>query len=74
MKKMGFESFVTWAFLASLTGAVTWSATFLQEISHSMQELNTKVAVVIERQEFFEKEVVELRERVKALEKAYAPE
>lgn len=65
---MSFAQFVEWAFMGIMSGAVVWSVKFLGDISHSIQDLNVKITVVLERVDWHEKEIDDLSGRVKRIE------
>jgi len=56
---MTFSSFMEWAFLGMLAGGVT----ILWQMKNSMQEMNVKLAVILERIDGHEKRLTRLEEK-----------
>lgn len=46
-KESRFDKYVDWALRAMLTGIATYAATLGADMSHNLQDLNTKMAVLI---------------------------
>lgn len=65
---MQFDQFVSWAFQASLTGAVIYGVTLLGRMRDSIDELNIKVAVIIERTASHEKTLDFHNDRITKIE------
>lgn len=65
---MDFTKFVEWAFLLIISGSITWCAAFLSKISQSVGNLNIKLAVVLERLAYQEKEINNHGNRLNRLE------
>lgn len=63
-----FADFVGWGFQFLLLAVGTWGVTELSSMSKSVQELNVKMAVVVERDATRSEQVRGLEGRVKALE------
>lgn len=66
---MHFNQFVDWAFLGIIGGSLSWCVGFLSKISKSVSELNTKLAVVLERVDFHSKALDTQDKRISHLEK-----
>lgn len=63
-----FRAFVSWGFQALLLALVTWGVTELSSMSRSVQELNVKIAVVVERDAVRGEQVKDLDARMKVIE------
>lgn len=59
---------VGWGFQALLLAVGTWGVTELSSLSKSVQDLNIKMAVVVERDSTRGEQVKDLETRVKVLE------
>lgn len=68
-EKPSFVSFVGWGFQAMIIAIGTWGVTELSSLSKSVQELNVKMAVVVERDNSRGEQVKRLEDRVEKLEK-----
>jgi len=66
--KPGFDTFIHWAFQALLLALVSWGVTELSGVNKSVQELNVKMAVVVERDQMRGEELKNLKSRVDRLE------
>jgi hypothetical protein len=64
----GFESFVQWAFQGILGVVAIYGVKVLADLNHSIQELNIKVAVIIQRTEWLEKGLEHHDDRLSKLE------
>jgi hypothetical protein len=67
-EKPHFLDFVSWGFQAMLLAISAWGVTELSSLSKSVQELNVKMAVVVERDVTRGAEIVEIKHRVDRLE------
>lgn len=63
-----FISFINWGFQALLVALLAWGVTELSGVNKSVQELNVKMAVVMERDITRGEQVQEIKERLKHLE------
>lgn len=63
-----FAPFVGWAFQALLLAVGAWGVSELSSLSASVQELNIKMAVVLERDQVRGDELKDLKSRVYRLE------
>jgi hypothetical protein len=64
-----FDRFLTWGFEALIIGAIWLGVTALQDISKSVNDLNTKLAVALERTDVHQRAIIEHENRIQALEK-----
>jgi hypothetical protein len=74
-KKIEFTSFVGWGFQALILAVGTWGVSELSSLSKSVQELNVKMAVTMERDimrgeemRVFRVQIEEYRARLNAIE------
>jgi hypothetical protein len=63
-----FTNFVQWAFYAVMTGAVTISVSILAKLYTSIEHLNQKIAIIIEKTSWHEKVIEDHDDRLKQLE------
>lgn len=63
MKEAKFSEFVHWAFQALVLALGTWGVSELSSLNKSIQELNVKVAVIIEKNENHERRLEKLEEK-----------
>ncbi len=63
-----FGKFVEWGFMAVLTGGVAFSTKFLGKISKSVSDLNTQIAVILERMNWHQREIESHGSRISKLE------
>ncbi len=68
MEKPNFTAFINWGFQALLLALVTWGVTEMTYVRTSVQELNVKIAVVVERDNTRGAEITEIKNRVLKLE------
>ncbi len=70
MEKPNFIAFIGWGFQAMIVAIGAWGVTELSSMSRSVQELNVKMAVVVERDATRGIEIVEIKRRVERLEES----
>lgn len=70
-ERLSFSRFVDWAFLAIITTIVSQGASQIGKLSNSIQELNQKMAVAIEKLGNQDHRLNSCEERLGALEKAF---
>ncbi len=58
---MEFDKFIEWGFMGVVGGGITWSATILQKIQKNISDLNSQVAVILEKTKWHEKEIEQLK-------------
>ena len=63
-----YRAFVGWGFQCLLIAVAAWGVTELSSLSRSVQDLNVKMAVVLERDSTRGDQVRDLEGRVKHLE------
>lgn len=71
MQKIGdrkLSELITWAFQGMVVLIASWCASELSTVSKSIQQLNTNVAVIFERDLTKSREIEELKVRVRLLE------
>jgi hypothetical protein len=69
-KRIEFTAFVGWGFQALILAIGTWGVTELSTLSKSVQELNVKMAVTMERDIMRGEEMRVFRARLDAIEAA----
>ena len=62
------SDFFRWAFQTAVLGIGVWGASELSTLSKSIQELNIKMAVVVERDQARGEEIRDIKLRVQTLE------
>ena len=74
-KGLDFSQFVGWGFQCLIVSVAAWGVSELasvrksvQDVSISVQELNVKMAVVVERDNTRGSEITEIKSRIKNLE------
>lgn len=63
-----FPAFVYWAFLSILSGAAILTTKFLFDMKENIGSLNSKMAVILEKITYHEKEIQRHEDRIKELE------
>jgi hypothetical protein len=66
---MEFSAFIEWVFYAAVSGSAIVGVRMLSNLNHSIQELNTKVGIIIERTEWLERGLEHHEARLSRLEK-----
>lgn len=66
--KLNFSQFVGWVFQALLLAVGSWGVSELSALSESVQQLNVKMAVVLERDANRSNEILEIKSRLVKLE------
>jgi len=64
----GFKEFVNWGFQALIISVCAWGVTEISYVRTSIQELNVKIAVVVERDAARGNEILDIKHRVERLE------
>lgn len=64
-----FSEFVNWAFYGVVSGCAVYGVSILAKLNSSIQDLNVKIAVVIERQSGHEKRLDKHDEQIETLSK-----
>lgn len=65
---MDFADFINWAFMGILSGGLVFLIAILNEVKVSIQNLNERMAVLIEKTVWHEKALEKLEERIAKLE------
>lgn len=65
---MAFPDFMSWAFTGLLSGILIYGVKVLQEIKNSVDELNSRMATIIEKTAWHEKEMEKMSARISSLE------
>ena len=68
MEKPNFTAFINWGFQALIIAVCAWGVTEISYVRASIQELNVKIAVVVERDAMRGGEIIDLKARVLKLE------
>ena len=68
---MEFSKFVEWGFYSLVGGSVVYGVTILAHLKNSIDLLNEKIAVVIEKTSWHEKLISQSQEDIKSLQKAF---
>jgi len=63
-----FGSFATWALQAILAGAVVYAVTILSRLQTSVEQLNSQIAVIIEKTSWHERELERHDDRISQIE------
>lgn len=66
---MDFNQFLSWAFPALLSSVLIYGVKVLQDIKTSVDELNERMATIIERTAWHEKEMERLNDKILWIEK-----
>mgnify|MGYP001599635953 CR=1 FL=1 len=65
---MQFQEFLEFAFYGLLSGATLWGVSILSKLQASIAELNEKVAQILERTSWHERELERLDRRIDRVE------
>lgn len=65
---MQFQEFLEFAFYGLLSGAALWGVSILSKLQASIAELNEKVAQILERTSWHERELERLDRRIDRVE------
>lgn len=66
---MDFQKFVEYCFYGVASGAAFYGISVLAHLKKSIDSLNERVAVLLEKGNWYERELEKLDERISALEK-----
>lgn len=64
---MDFNKFIEWAFQGLLAGAAVYGVNVLSSIKNSVNELNAKIAIIIEKTAWHEKWLEKHDEEIKKI-------
>jgi hypothetical protein len=67
-ESLKFSYFVGWGFQALIVAIGAWGVSELSSLSKSVQELNVKMAVVVERDQIRGNEISDMKARISKLE------
>lgn len=65
---MSFDNFLSWGFTALLSGVLVYGVKILQDIKNSVDELNERMATIIEKTAWHEREMEKMSNRILSLE------
>lgn len=65
---MEFGTFLTWGFTGLLSGILVYAVKVLTDIKKSVEELNERMATIIEKTFWHEKEMEKMSSRISAIE------
>ena len=65
---MNFDSFLSWGFTALLSGVLVYGVKILQDIKNSVDELNERMATIIEKTAWHEREMEKMSTRISEIE------
>lgn len=63
-----FENFIHWGFQCLLVAGISWGVSELAGMNKSVQELNVKLAVVIEKESVHDREIEKIDTRLDKIE------
>lgn len=65
---MQFDQFLSWGFTGLISGILIYGVKVLQDIKSSVEELNQRMATIIEKTQWHEKEMEKLSRRLNNIE------
>ena len=65
---MQFNDFLTWGFTGLISGILIYGVKVLQDIKSSVDELNERMATIIEKTAWHEREMEKMSNRIVSLE------
>ena len=65
---MQFDQFLSWGFTGLISGILIYGVKVLQDIKSSVEELNQRMATIIEKTQWHEKEMERLNSRMSVIE------
>jgi hypothetical protein len=65
---MQFDSFLSWGFTGLISGILIYGVKVLQDIKSSVEQLNERMATIIEKTQWHEKEMERLNSRISVIE------
>lgn len=65
---MKFDEFLSWGFTGLISGILIYGVKVLQDIKSSVEELNERMATIIEKTSWHEKEMERLNGKIEMIE------
>ncbi len=65
---MQFDTFLSWGFTGLISGILIYGVKVLQDIKSSVEQLNERMATIIEKTQWHEKEMERLNSRISVIE------
>jgi hypothetical protein len=65
---MNFDTFLSWGFTGLISGILIYGVKVLQDIKSSVEQLNERMATIIEKTQWHEKEMERLNSRISVIE------
>lgn len=65
---MQFSEFLTWGFTGLISGILIYGVKVLQDIKSSVEQLNERMATIIEKTSWHEKEMERLNGKIEMIE------
>lgn len=66
---MNFSNFIEWAFQGLIAGAVVYGVNALSKLRDSIEELNSKIATILEKNIWHERALEDHDDRIRVLER-----
>lgn len=66
---MKFDEFLSWGFTGLISGILIYGVKVLQDIKASVEELNKRMATIIEKTSWHEKEMEKINGRIDNMER-----
>lgn len=66
---MQFDQFLSWGFTGLISGILIYGVKVLQDIKASVEELNKRMATIIEKTSWHEKEMEKINGRIDNMER-----
>jgi chaperonin cofactor prefoldin len=66
---MQFDTFLSWGFTGLISGILIYGVKVLQDIKASVEELNKRMATIIEKTSWHEKEMEKINGRIDNMER-----
>lgn len=65
---MQFDTFLSWGFTGLISSILIYGVKVLQDIKSSVEQLNERMATIIEKTQWHEKEMERLNSRISVIE------
>ena len=69
MRGVKFDEFLSWGFTGLISGILIYGVKVLQDIKASVEELNERMATIIEKTSWHEKEMEKINGRIDNMER-----